>query len=399
MALQWHHRLQFISQDTTDERARSGFLLAAWQMDVRGPIHAARSHPACRDPIVTGIPGNDAKPSWRRTAARILLILALTSVAVAGGAWYWQRSQQGKLPEGLVSGNGRIESNQVDIAAKSAGRVREVLAQEGDLVTAGQVLARIDTTELQAQRAKYAADVASEEASMLEAKATVTQRQAELILKEANLRRALKLVETGAISQESRDQAQSEHDSARAILDAAQRTVTARERSIVAAQALVDQIDAQIADAILVAPVRGRVLYRLANPGEVVSAGGKVLTIVNLSEIYMEIYLPSTQVMRIPIGSQARIQFDGADFAVPAKVSFISPEAQFTPKQVETRSERDKLMFRVKLRIPPSLVERHLQQVKTGTRGIGYVRLDPNPPNWPDNLQKRIQGDPLDAED
>lgn len=348
---------------------------------------------------MTGIPGNDAKPSWRRTAARILLILALTSVAVAGGAWYWQRSQQGKLPEGLVSGNGRIESNQVDIAAKSAGRVREVLAQEGDLVTAGQVLARIDTTELQAQRAKYAADVASEEASMLEAKATVTQRQAELILKEANLRRALKLVETGAISQESRDQAQSEHDSARAILDAAQRTVTARERSIVAAQALVDQIDAQIADAILVAPVRGRVLYRLANPGEVVSAGGKVLTIVNLSEIYMEIYLPSTQVMRIPIGSQARIQFDGADFAVPAKVSFISPEAQFTPKQVETRSERDKLMFRVKLRIPPSLVERHLQQVKTGTRGIGYVRLDPNPPNWPDNLQKRIQGDPLDAED
>jgi HlyD family secretion protein len=319
--------------------------------------------------------------------------------AAAGGAWYWWQSQQGKLPEGLVSGNGRIESNQVDIAAKSAGRVREVLAQEGDLVTAGQVLARIDTTELQAQRAKYAADVASEEASMLEARATVTQRRAELILKEANLRRALKLVETGAVSQENRDQAQSEHDSARAILDAAQRTVTARERSIVAAQALVDQIDAQIADAILVAPVRGRVLYRLANPGEVVAAGGKVLTIVNLSEIYMEIYLPSAQVMRIPIGSQARILFDGADFAVPAKVSFISPEAQFTPKQVETRSERDKLMFRIKLRIPPSLVERHLQQVKTGTRGIGYVRLDPNPPDWPANLQKRIQGDPLDAED
>lgn len=328
-----------------------------------------------------------------------LLIFILLVAAGAGGVWYWRQSQQGKLPEGLVSGNGRIESNQVDIAAKSAGRVREVLVHEGDLVMVGQVLARIDTTELQAQRAKYAADVASEEASMLEAKATVAQRQAELTLKQTNLRRALTLVGTGAVSQQARDEAQSERDSARAVLEAAQKTVTAREMSIAAAKALVDQIDAQIADAILVAPVRGRVLYRLANPGEVVSAGGKVLTIVNLSEIYMEIYLPSEQVMRIPIGSQARIQFDGADFAVPAKVSFVSPEAQFTPKQVETRSERDKLMFRVKLRMPPSLLERHLDQVKTGTRGTGYVRLDPNPPNWPDFLQKRIQNDPLDAGD
>ncbi|WP_316159240.1 MULTISPECIES: HlyD family secretion protein [unclassified Bradyrhizobium] len=328
-----------------------------------------------------------------------LLMLVLLVPAGACGIWYWRQSQQGKLPEGLVSGNGRIESNQVDIAAKSAGRVREVLAQEGDLVMVGQVLARIDTTELQAQRAKYAADRASEEASMLEAKATVAQRQAELTLKETSLRRALTLVGTGAVSQQARDEAQSERDPARAVLEAAQKTVTAREMSIGAAKALVDQIDAQIADASLVAPVRGRVLYRLANPGEVVSAGGKVLTIVNLSEIYMEIYLPSQQVMRITIGSQARIVFDGADFAVPAKVSFVSPEAQFTPKQVETRSERDKLMFRVKLRMPPSLIERHLDQVKTGTRGVGYVRLDPNPPNWPDFLQKRIQGDPLDAGD
>jgi HlyD family secretion protein len=332
----------------------------------------------------------------RLTKATVLVLVVFMG-AGAGGFWYWWQGQQGQLPDGLVSGNGRIESNQVDIAAKSAGRVREVLVQEGDLVAAGQVLARMDTMELQAQRAKYAADVASEEASMLEAKATVTQRQAELIYKDASLSRALKLVRTGAVSQASRDQAQSDRDSARAVLEAAQRTVTARERSVVAAQALVDQIDAQIADTVLTVPVRGRVLYRLANPGEVLSAGGKVLTIVNLSEIYMEIYLPSEQVMRVPIGSQARILFDGADFAVPATVSFVSPEAQFTPKQVETRSERDKLMFRVKLRIPPSLIERHLGQVKTGARGVGYVRLDPNPPDWPDFLQKRFQGDPVDA--
>ncbi|PWB84576.1 MAG: secretion protein HlyD [Methylocystaceae bacterium] len=335
----------------------------------------------------------------RRLTNVAVLVPILLVLAGAGGVWHWWQSRQDKLPEGLQFGNGRIESDQVDIAAKSAGRVREVLAREGDLVSAGQMLARIDTTELQAQRAKNTADVTSEEASMLSAKATVAQRQAELLLKEENLRRVLGLVGIGAASKQNRDEARSERDAARAILEAAEKTVTAREQSIVAAKAAVDQIDAQIADAVLVAPVRGRVLYRLANPGEVVSAGGKVLTIVNLSEIYMEIYLPSEQVMRVPIGSQARIQLDGADFAIPAKVSFVSPEAQFTPKQVETRSERDKLMFRVKLRIPPSLIERHIEQVKTGARGVGYVRLDPNPPDWPDFLQKRIEGDPLDAGD
>lgn len=334
----------------------------------------------------------------RPANARTLIVFMIVA-AGAAGTWFWWQSQQEDLPDGLVSGNGRIEADQVDISAKSAGRVQEVLVREGDLVSAGQILARLDTTELQAQRAKNVADQAAEEASLLEAKAMVAQRQAELTLKEASFRRTLALAEKDAVSQQTLDQAQSERDSARAALEAAERNVIARQRSIQAAKAMVDLTDAQIADATLTAPVRGRVLYRLANPGEVVSAGGKVLTLVDLSEIYMEIYLPSEQAMRVPIGSQARIQFDGADFAVPAKVSFVSPEAQFTPKQVETRSERDKLMFRVKLRVPPSLVEQHVEQAKTGTRGTGYVRLGSTPPDWPEFLQKRFPGDSIDAGD
>jgi HlyD family secretion protein len=145
----------------------------------------------------------------------IALVLMATA---AGGGWYWWQTQQTKVPEGLASGNGRIESDQVDIAAKTAGRVREVLVQEGDLVTAGQIVARIDSAELQAERAKYAADVLNEQVTMLEGQATVTQRQAELVLKEANLRRALTLVGGGSISEQSRNEAQSERDSARSIL-------------------------------------------------------------------------------------------------------------------------------------------------------------------------------------
>jgi len=335
-------------------------------------------------------------PRLMKTSALTLVLLVGTGSA---GAWYWWKGQQDQLPEGLVAGNGRIESDEIDIAAKSAGRVRQVLVQEGDLVSPGQTLASIDTTELRATRARYVADQAAQEASMLQAKATVAQRQAELMLKEANLRRALNVVMEGAISERERDEAQSERDSAQAILDAAEKSVTASERSIDAARALIDEIDAEIADATLSSPVEGRVLYRLANPGEVVSAGGKVLTLIDLTEIYMEIYLPLAQAMRVPIGSQARIQFDGVDVAIPAKVTFVSPEAQFTPKQIETRSERDKLVFRVKLRVPRSLIQRHITMVKTGARGMGYVRLDPNPPDWPQSLQKRFEGDPLDAED
>lgn len=140
----------------------------------------------------------------------------------------------------------------------------------------------------------------------------------------------------------------------------------------------------------------GRVLYRLAEPGEVLSAGGKVLTIVNLTDVYMEIYLPAADAHRVSIGSEARIKLDIVDFAVPAKVSFVSPELQFTPKQVETRSEREKLMFRVKVRVPSELIRKYIDRVKTGVRGVAYVRLN-NPgaepqPAWPEFLNKLPPG-------
>lgn len=284
------------------------------------------------------------------------------------------------------------------MSAKSPGRLQEVFVREGDLVAAGQMLARIDTTELQALRAKQIADMTVAEASVHEARAMVEQRQANLLLKEAGVRRILPLARKNLASAQQLDEVQSASKAARANLRAANEIVVARLRSIDAAKALIAQTEVQIADATLKAPVKGRILYRLATPGEVVAAGGKVLTLIDLSEIYMEIYLPSEQAIRLALGSPARIQLDGTDFALPAKVSFVSPEAQFTPKQVETRSERDKLMFRVKLRVPQSLVERHIERVKTGARGTGYVWLDPGLPAWPAFLQKRLPGDPLDAE-
>ncbi len=328
----------------------------------------------------------------RKTLVKLIQTLLLLTAVVIGAAWYWQNNHH-EESEWLVSGNGRIEAEQIDIAAKSASRLSRVLVGEGDTVLVGDTVAQMDTAELEAMRAKYLADWTAAEASAFEAEAIVAQRQAELTLKDADLQRAIALVNKGTISPQMREQAQSERDSMRAALEAAKRNVIAKKYAIKAANALVELTDTQIADATLKSPVSGRVLYRLANPGEVVGAGGKVLTLIDLSEIYMEIYLPSRQAMLVAIGAPARIVLDNANFAIPATVSFVSPEAQFTPKQVETQSERDKLMFRVKLRIDQDLVTQHISHAKTGIRGTGYVRLGDTPPDWPEFLQKRFPGD------
>jgi len=120
--------------------------------------------------------------------------------------------------------------------------------------------------------------------------------------------------------------------------------------------------------------------------GEILPTGGKVLTLVNLEDVFMEVFLPSQDAARVRIGAEARIVLDAAPkYAGRATVTFVAPEAQFTPKQVETNSERDKLMFRVKLTVPPDLIIPFIDRIKTGIRGMGYIRLD-DKTNWPEKL-------------
>jgi len=173
-----------------------------------------------------------------------------------------------------------------------------------------------------------------------------------------------------------------------ALAEEEARLETAKQE-VEVARANAATIQTRIDDATLRSPVRGRVLYRLAEIGEVLAAGGKALTLVNLQDVYMEIFLPSEEAARIRIGSEARITLDHAPgLAAPGHVSFVSPEAQFTPKQVETRTERAKLVFRVKIQAPPELVSSYIEYIRTGVRGVGYVKVDEYAawPNWLQNL-------------
>ncbi len=322
------------------------------------------------------------------------MVIAIVGMA-AGGVWYWKQSQKSELPVGIISGNGRIEADQVDVAAKYPGRVLEVLVKEGDMVTAGQVLARMDTAELETQLAQAKAQVATAIEMVAESEAVIVQRESDFNLAEQELARALPLIEKGSISKRIGEQRTGQRDSAKAALAAARAHVQTAMSSVDVARAGVNQIQAQLDEYVLKSTVKGRVLYRLAEEGEVLGGGGKVLTLLDLSDVYMEIFLPSAHAGRLSLGADARITLDAAssDYAIPALVSFVSPEAQFTPKQVETLSERQKLMFRVKLRIPDELVVRHIEKVKTGVRGMGYVRLD-DAVTWPESLGKRYPGDP-----
>ena len=143
-------------------------------------------------------------------------------------------------------------------------------------------------------------------------------------------------------------------ETTKAALAEEQAKLQTATQEVEVAQANVATIQTRIDDATLTSPVIGRVLYRLAEPGEVLAAGGKALTLVNLEDVYMEIFLPSAAGRRREDrrGRADHRRLRARTRRRPGYVSFVSPEAQFTPKQVETQSEREKLMFRVKIQVP-----------------------------------------------
>ena len=330
----------------------------------------------------------------------------------------WQVLKPGDLPEGIVGGNGRIEAVEIDVSAKSPGRIREILVDEGAFVQAGQVVAHMDTDVLSAQRAEAEAQlaqalngiqiatsqVAQQQSNRAAALAGVRQREAELNAARKRLARSETLAREGATAVQERDDDQARVEGAAAAVEAARAQLAAVDAAITTARnqvigarsqvdavrATIQRIEADIRDSDLKAPTAGRVQYRVAQPGEVVGGGGRVLNLVNLSDVYMTFFLPETVAGKVALGSDVRIVLDALpDRAIPAKVSFVADVAQFTPKTVETQSERQKLMFRVKAQIDRKLLDRYITQVKTGLPGMAYVRIDPKS-EWPAKLTVNV---------
>jgi len=319
---------------------------------------------------------------------RWILVAALALASGAGGAGYyvWKQTHPG-MPVGISFGNGRIEADEVDIATKYAGRVAELMVDIGAMVSPGQVLARMDTRDIEQSLSKSEAQIRQAQRSVDEAEANLVQQQTTKTLAQQEMDRANELLKNGWTTQEVADQRKQALDAAVAGLNAAEARVQVAQHALEAAQHDAGFYKVEIADNTLVAPKAGRIQYRLTNIGEVLPAGGKVFTMLDFSYVYMDIYLPTEEAGKVKIDADARIVLDAyPDHPIPAKVSFIASQAQFTPKTVETQTERDKLMFRIRLRIDEQRLLAHANAIRSGLPGVGYVRWNPAVA-WPKDLQ------------
>ena len=340
----------------------------------------------------------------------ILLFLVIAIVAIYSFVTWWGESET----VDVTRSNGRIEATEVAIAAKAAGRVEQILVDEGDFVEAGQVVAYMDSKLLDAQLRQALAQlqqaktvvstanilVAQRNSEKLALRASLKQSEAELAAAKSRAKRTDSLAETGAVSQQAADDNETAVASAEAAVSAAKAQLSAGDAAIAsaeaqvesakasfaAAQATVEQVQSELSDMKLVSPRSGRVQYRVVQDGEIVSAGGRVLSLIDLTDVYMTFFLPATQAGLLSIGGDVRIVLEAApQIAIPAKISYVADVAQFTPKTVETESEREKLVFKIKAKIAPELLQKHIKKVKTGLPGVAWVKLKDDA-TWPDTV-------------
>lgn len=349
-----------------------------------------------------------------------ILLWGVIVVAVCGAFWLYNAIVNRKPydTEKFVMGNGRIEATEVTISAKLAGRIEKIYIEEGDLVTNGQKLVEMQTDELRADLLKAKASLAEAEAKVKEAEATIAVKQAEVVAaqgtiaeKKSQLRgaenkeRRFKSTATGAIPvTEIEDvetavqsykatlmSAEASEKKAEADLESAKSRLEVAKASVEAQKAAIARIEVDIKDSTIVAKHDGRIQYRIAQLGEMVGAGAGILNLVDLTDVYMTLFIPEKLIGKIAQGAECRIVLDAAkEWPIRANISYVSSIAQFTPKTVETEVEREKLMFRVRARIPAENLRKYIEYARTGLPGVAYVRLDPEA-EWPDFLKVRSE--------
>jgi HlyD family secretion protein len=342
--------------------------------------------------VQTFAPSGQAKPAsetqqWIDWLHKKSTLYIGGAIVLLAGAILWYVLSRPALPAGFAGGNGRLESNEIYVATKYPGRVKQVMFNEGDTVEAGQIVAIMDTSALEEQLRQAVAQITEAEDSFKVAQAQIAVKQAQYNFAAKQYDRSKQLVTTGAVSGQEAELDQANALSNRAELVGAQADATKAQAAIEAAKASADRLRAEISDAVLRAPMRTRIETRLAEPGEVLPQGGRVYSVNNLADVYMYVFMPESVTGKVKVGSEARIVLDAAkQYPIRAFVAFVSPMAQFTPKSVETAEERHNLTFRVKLQIDPKRLRQYEALVKSGLPGMGYVRYDQNA-EWPAKLQ------------
>ncbi|WP_411037616.1 HlyD family secretion protein [Shinella sp. BYT-45] len=354
-----------------------------------------------------------------RLSSRTPVLVGALAIAAVVGYFAWNRLAAPALPDGIATGNGRIEASETNIAALSGGRIAQITAAEGDSVRKGDVLVRMDTKQLEAQKRQAEAQLRRAQIGVETAGSLVTQAEAQLAAAVAQIEQAAAVADAAAtrlarseqlarantVAQQVLEADRASERQARAGLSSAEAAKAAAEAgvgsakaqvidagaAVDAARASIDAVTALIDDATLAAPRDGRIQYRIAQEGEIVAAGGRILNMIDLTDVYMTFFLPTAQAGRVAVGAEVRLVMDAApDVVIPASVSYVADVAQFTPKTVETADEREKLMFRIRARVDPQILQKYIEYVKTGLPGTAYVRTAPDV-EWPASLGNLVR--------
>ena len=309
----------------------------------------------------------------------IVILVVIAAVVGIGGYAYWNyRRAQAMLHPKFYSGNGRLEATEIYVSSKLAGRIEKIFVKEGDLVKKGDKLVQMQTNTLEAEKAATFANIKVQEGELAMARATVKLKESAFSGAEKEFKRQSALISSNAVSQRVFDEAETQYNNAKADLEYARANVIAAEGRVAEQKAELQRIEADLADSTLVAAYDGRIQYLLAHEGEVLSAGGRVMNLVNLTDTYMTFFLPTSIAGRVQMGAEVKLIFDAApQYAINARVTYIDPVAQFTPKSVETQVEREKLMFRIKPNLDAEKLRHYISNVKTGLPGVAWVKLDP----------------------
>ncbi|WP_343596172.1 HlyD family efflux transporter periplasmic adaptor subunit [Acinetobacter sp.] len=307
----------------------------------------------------------------------VVVVCALVGIAL----WINYKSK-GQLPDGFATSNGRLELQRLDVATLYAGRVSQIFVNEGDSVQANTVLAALSSEQSNSQVMAAQATKTRAQETVARADAEIHAQQQQVKVAKLDLDNTRQLYQQTLVSKAELDRRQAAYDGAVAAVQAAEAAKAESLAGVNQAQAQIHAADSTQKDMFIRAPKAGRVEYRIAEVGNVLGAGSKVITLLDPTDVSMMVFLPTNMVGKLKVGDEARIILDGLNAVWPAKVTFIADQAQFTPKYVETVDEREKLMYKVKLTIPENIAVRYNQLLKGGMTGNGYVRLDTTK-QWP----------------
>lgn len=313
------------------------------------------------------------RTSWISSLAALLVVSA-------GSYALYLASAGRELPAGIVYGNGHIEAREIRVASEVAGRISELLLEEGDRIEAGSVVARIDPEagldRLRAARAE--ARAYRELAASLSGQIDTWEHHLEVANRQ--LERVRELATSNAASRRDIEVAENGVAEARAQLTTLQQQYAAVEAQAAAAEAKVSLAESQLGKTTVTTPIAGTVLIRAAEEGEILAAGQPIGIVADLDQLELKVYVSGAVLSRIQLGDPAKIRVDGIAATFEARVSRVDDYAQFTPRDVHLPEERIRMVYGVTLSL-----ENPDGRLKPGMPADAWIRWDEQVV-WPEPL-------------